>query len=53
MPIRIRRTDKGFEVSTPGGIKAKGTTRTNAERQRRLLNAIEHDPDFKPRKRKK
>lgn len=52
MPVRIRKTKSGkFQVSTPGGVKAKGTTKKKAERQKRLLNAIEHG--FKPSKRRK
>ncbi len=50
MPVRITKVD-GFRVSTPGGVKAKRTTRAKAEKQKRLLNAIEHG--FVPRKRKK
>lgn len=50
MPVRITKLDGKFRVSTPGGIKSKSTTKKKAERQKRLLNAIEHNPDFKPRK---
>ena len=50
MPVRITKVD-GFRVSTPGGVKAKRTTRAKAEKQKRLLNAIEHG--FVPRKRRK
>jgi hypothetical protein len=54
MPVRIKRTAPGkYRVSTPNGIKAKGTTKAKATKQGRLLNAIEHDPGFKPRKNKK
>jgi hypothetical protein len=35
-------------VRTPGGVKAKHTTKAKAEAQKRLLNAVEHNPDFKP-----
>ena len=43
MPVRLRRVRGGkVEVRTPGGIKAKGTTRAKAERQARLLRAVEH-----------
>ncbi len=45
MPVTIRKVD-GFQVRTPGGIKAKGTTKKKAEAQKRLLNAVEHG--FKP-----
>lgn len=47
MPITIQKKD-GYEVRTPHGIKAKNTTKTKAKAQERLLNAIEHNPDFKP-----
>lgn len=54
MPVKIRKTKKGkFRVSTPGGVKARGTTKAKAKAQKRLLNAVEHNPDFKPRKKKK
>ncbi len=50
MPVRITKVKGGHRVSTPGGTKAKATTKAKAEKQKRLLNAIEHG--FKPRKRK-
>ncbi len=54
MPVKIKKKKKGkYSVSTPGGTKAKGTTKEKAEAQARLLRAIEHNPDFKPRKKKK
>jgi hypothetical protein len=49
MPVTIRKKD-GYEVRTPHGVKAKRTTKEKAKAQERLLNAIEHNPDFKPRK---
>ncbi len=42
MPVKISKTKKGYSVSTPGGVKAKGTTKIKAEAQKRLLNAVEH-----------
>ena len=45
MPVTIKKVD-GFRVSTPGGVKAKKTTKKKAKSQKRLLNAIEHG--FKP-----
>lgn len=42
MPVRITKTDGKYRVSTPGGTKAKGTTREKAKAQERLLNAVEH-----------
>ena len=47
MPTKVTKTESGkYRVSTPGGVKAKGTTKTKAEAQERLLNAVEHG--FKP-----
>lgn len=42
MPVKITKTDGKFRVSTPGGIKAKGTTLSKAKAQQRLINAVEH-----------
>ena len=50
MPVTIRRTNGKHQVSTPSGVKAKGTTKAKAEAQKRLLNVVDHG--FKPRKRK-
>jgi len=50
VPVRITKTDGKYRVSTPSGVKAKGTTKKKAEKQKRLLNAIEHG--FKPKKKK-
>ena len=43
MPVTIRKTasDK-YQVRTPGGVKAKGTTKAKSKGQERLLNALEH-----------
>lgn len=51
MPVKITKTKSGFKVRTPGGVKAKNTTKKKAESQKRLLNAVEHG--WKPTKRKK
>ncbi len=48
MPIKIKKKNHKFEVRTPRGIKAKSTSLAKAKAQERLLNAIEHNPDFKP-----
>lgn len=56
MPVKVRKTKKGkYRVSTPHGVKAKGTTKKKAEAQKRLLNAVEHGwkPGRKRRGRKK
>jgi len=42
MPVKIRKKGKKYEVRTPSGLKAKGTSKKNALRQKRLLNAKEH-----------
>lgn len=42
MPVTIRKLKNGkYQVSTPNGIKAKGTTKAKALKQKRLLDAIE------------
>lgn len=48
MPVSIAKSKnkKCYRVSTPHGTKAKCTSKRNAERQKRLLNAVEHG--FKP-----
>ena len=43
MPVKITSVGRGkFKVTTPGGTKAKHTTKAKAEAQRRLLQGIEH-----------
>ena len=42
MPVKIQKTKKGYRVSTPGGVKAKGTTKAKAEAKVNLLRAVEH-----------
>jgi hypothetical protein len=43
MPVKMTKLKSGkVRVSTPGGVKSKGSTPTNAKRQRNLLNAVEH-----------
>jgi hypothetical protein len=54
MPVTIRKVGRGkVSVRTPGGVKSKATTPAKAEAQKRLLNATEHDPGFKPTRRRK
>jgi len=50
MPVTIRKTGNAYQVRTPGGVKAKHTTRAKAEKQQRLLNALDHG--FEPRKKR-
>lgn len=53
MPVKISKNKGGsYRVSTPHGVKAKHTTKKKAEAQQRLLNAIEHNPHFKPHHKK-
>ena len=53
MPVKIRKAGKKYRVSTPGGVKAKGTTRGKAEAQKRLLDTIDHNPSFRPKRKSK
>jgi len=39
MPVKVKKVD-GFQVSTPGGVKAKGTTEAKAQRQANLLRGV-------------
>ena len=41
MPVKIKKVD-GYQVKTPGGTKAKGTTKAKAQAQANLLRAVEH-----------
>lgn len=50
-PVKITRTDGKYRVTTPGETKAKSTTKGKAEKQKRLLNAVEHG--WKPTGRRK
>jgi hypothetical protein len=52
MPYEIKKKGSGYEVSGPHGPKEKRpTSKSKAVRQFRLLEAIEHDPSFKPHRR--
>jgi hypothetical protein len=54
MPVRLRKLSSGrVRVSTPGGLKARAATPRNAARQARLLEALERDPEFRPRRRRR
>ena len=54
MPYKMRKVKgDGYRVSGPHGTKAKGTSKKNAEGQMRLLRALENNPNFKPRKRRR
>jgi len=49
MPVKVCKVN-GYRVSTPGGVKAKSTTKAKAMRQKRLLYGVEHGfvPTGKP-----
>ena len=51
MPVKISGSRGGYRVTTPSGTKSKGTTKEKAEKQRNLLNAVEHG--WKPTGKKK
>ena len=51
MPVKVRKVKGGYRVSTPGGVKAKRTSKKKAKAQVRLLNAVEHG--WKPTKGRK
>lgn len=55
MPVKVKKVKGGYRVSTPGGVKAKKTTKKKAKAQKRLLNAVEHGwkPTGKPKKKRK
>lgn len=43
MPVRKTVLPSGkVRVSTPGGVKAKATSKENAKKLERLLNAVDH-----------
>lgn len=48
MPVSITKNQSGrYTVKTPNMTHAKGTTKEKAEKQKRLLLAIEHG--FRPK----
>lgn len=42
MPTKVQKIDGKYRVSTPNQVHAYGTSKAKAERQKRLLNAIDH-----------
>lgn len=51
MPVKVRKNKDGtYTVSTPSGVKAKRTTKREAEAQARLLRAVDHG--WKPGKKR-
>ena len=54
MPYKIRKKKSGdYEVRSPSGVRAKGTSKKKAAAQVRLLQAIEHDEDFVAKRKKR
>lgn len=52
-PVRITRLKSGkVRVSTPHGVKSKGTTMKKAKAQAKIINAAHHGIKFTSRKRK-
>ncbi len=52
MPYSVEKSGKKFVVknTATGHVKGTHSTKEDAEAQMRLLQAIEHNPNFKPRK---
>lgn len=48
MPVKISKVKGGFKVKTPNMVHAKSTTKEKAEKQAKLLRAVEHG--WKPKK---
>jgi hypothetical protein len=42
MPVKIRKTKKGYRVTHGGKVSAKHTTKAKAKRQGNLLRAVAH-----------
>jgi hypothetical protein len=42
MPVKIRRTGRGYRVTDKGRVTAKATTKARAQRQARLLRGLAH-----------
>ncbi len=56
MPYKeTKLADEKFQVTSPHGVKAKGTTKKKADAQMRLLRGVEHGwvPTGAPAKKKK
>ena len=53
MPYTLTKFDDNYKVTSPNGTKAKKTTKKKAQKQIKLLNAIDHgfDPDENPYRR--
>lgn len=54
MPVKLKKLKGGkVRVSTPSGVHSYATSLEKALKQRNLLNALEHDPGFKKRLKKR
>ena len=42
MPVKVRKVKGGWRVTDAGKVTARRTSRTQAERQARLLRAVAH-----------
>lgn len=48
MPYKVNKLKGGkVSVTSPHGVRAKSTTPAKAKRQVRLLQALEHNPDYR------
>ena len=53
MPYKVRKTKAGkYRVTSPNGVKARGTSKRKALSQVRLLNMIKHGKRVRKRRRK-
>jgi hypothetical protein len=51
IPYKETKLKSGkVKVTGPSGVHAKGTSKKKADAQIRLLQAKEHNPNFRPRK---
>ena len=50
MPVKIsKNANGGYKVATPSAVHAKSTTKSKAISQKRLLMALENNPEFAKR----
>jgi len=50
MPVKIKKINGGYQVSTPHGIKAKRTTLKKAEAQKKIIDAADAGHPFTGKK---
>lgn len=54
MPYKLKKLKSGkVKVTSPHGTKSKGSTPANAKKQVRLLNAVENNPEFREKLKRK